>query len=199
LALAGSMIAGIVSLAGLLVAGVVVAGNAGPCADWRIPIVVSAAVLLAVRIAFGRRLGAGARRVIARLTPIAAHDLAMRGRRIAAVAGAAFLNWLLDCACLVASLQAVGAHVPARSVLLTYSLAQIVAAIPLLPGGGGTVELSLSLGFAAFGHTSGAVVAGVILYRVISCWGLIPVGWLAIALDGRVAGLHRLTLRQSLR
>src|SRR5262249_31073779 len=133
LALAGSMIAGIVSLAGLLVAGVVVAGNAGPCADWRIPIVVSAAVLLAVRIAFGRRLGAGARRVIARLTPIAAHDLAMRGRRIAAVAGAAFLNWLLDCACLVASLQAVGAHVPARSVLLTYSLAPIVAPVPLPP------------------------------------------------------------------
>ena len=98
-----------------------------------------------------------------------------------AVAG----SWLLDCACLVASLDAVGAGVPARGVLLTYALARIVAAIPLLPGGGGTVELSLSLGFAAFGHTSGPMLGGVLLYRVLCCWGLVPIGWLAVALDGR--------------
>lgn len=197
LALAGSMIVGIVSLAALLVAGVVIAGSSGPCADMRAPIVFSAGVLLVVRLAFGRRLGTVARRLIARLTPVPPDDLVVRGRRIAAVSSAALLNWLLDCACLLASLHAVGAHVPARSVLLTYALAQIVAAIPVLPGGGGTVELSLTLGFAAFGHTSEAVVAGVILYRLIACWGLIPVGWLAIAFDDRVAGLHRLTLRQS--
>jgi uncharacterized protein (TIRG00374 family) len=159
----------------------------------------AAGVLLGVRIAFGRHLGGVARHLVSRFTPIAAEELAMSGRRIALTAGFALLNWLFDCACLVASLHAVGAHVPVRSVLLTYSLAQIVAAIPLLPGGGGTVELSLSLGFAAFGHASGSVVAGVILFRLVSCWGLIPVGWLAIMLDGRIPGLRRLTLRQSFR
>lgn len=195
--LAGTMVAGIVSLAVLLVLGVGIAGSAGPCAHLRVPIIGFAAMLVVVRIAFGRRLVGSVRRTIARLTPVPCEDLVVGTRRVAAVLSAAFLNWLLDCACLVASLQAVGAHVPARSVLLTYALAQIVAAIPLLPGGGGTVELSLSLGFAAFGHTSAAVFGGVILYRVIACWGLVPVGWLAIALDGRVAGLQRLTLRQS--
>jgi putative heme transporter len=57
--------------------------------------------------------------------------------------------------------------------------------LPLLPGGGGTVEVSLVLGFAAFGHTVGSVIAGVLLFRLISCWGLVPVGWLAIALEYR--------------
>ena len=37
------------------------------------------------------------------------------------------------------------------------------------------------LGFAAFGHTSGSIVAGVVLYRLISNWGLVPIGWAAIA------------------
>jgi uncharacterized membrane protein YbhN (UPF0104 family) len=54
-------------------------------------------------------------------------------------------------------------------VLLTYALAQLVASLPLLPGGGGAVELSLLAGFAAFGDASSEMIAGVILYRLISC------------------------------
>jgi hypothetical protein len=75
--------------------------------------------------------------------------------------------------------------VPLQSIVLTYAIAQLVASLPLLPGGGGTVEVSLALGFAAFGHTSGSVIAGILLFRLISCWGLVPVGWLAVALEGR--------------
>ena len=102
-----------------------------------------------------------------------------------AVAGLASINWLLDCLALYVSLRAVGADVPLRALIATYAIAQIVAVIPLLPGGGGTVEASLVLGFAAFGHTSGSVVAGVVLYRLISNWGLVPIGWAAIALQAR--------------
>ncbi len=101
------------------------------------------------------------------------------------VAGLASINWLLDCLALYVSLRAVGADVPLRALIATYAIAQIVAVIPLLPGGGGTVEASLVLGFAAFGHTSGSVVAGVVLYRLISNWGLVPIGWAAIALQTR--------------
>jgi uncharacterized protein (TIRG00374 family) len=92
---------------------------------------------------------------------------------------------LLDCASLVAALAAMHASVPAESVLLTYALAQLVASLPLLPGGGGAVELSLLAGFAAFGDASSEMIAGVILYRLISCWGLVPIGWLAVILDRR--------------
>jgi putative heme transporter len=101
------------------------------------------------------------------------------------VAGLASVNWLLDCVALYVALRAVGADVPLRALVATYAIAQIVAVIPLLPGGGGTVEASLALGFAAFGHTTGSVVAGVVLYRLVSNWGLVPIGWAAIALHGR--------------
>ena len=101
------------------------------------------------------------------------------------LAGLASINWLLDCLALYLSLRAVGVDVPLRALIATYAIAQIVAVIPLLPGGGGTVEASLVLGFAAFGHASGSVVAGVVLYRLISNWGLVPIGWAAIVLQGR--------------
>jgi putative heme transporter len=102
------------------------------------------------------------------------------------VAALASANWLLDCLALYTALRAVGADVPFRALVATYAVAQIVAVIPLLPGGGGTVEASLALGFAAFGHTTGSVVAGVVLYRLISNWGLVPIGWAAIAAHQRV-------------
>jgi uncharacterized protein (TIRG00374 family) len=108
------------------------------------------------------------------------------------IATFAYLNWLLDCLSLVAALAAVHASVPAESVLLTYALAQLVNQVPLLPGGGGTVEASLSLGFAAFGNTSGQVLAGVLLFRLITCWGLVPIGWLVVGLDGRSVAPRRL-------
>ncbi len=183
IALAGAMVAGVVSLAGVLVLGVAAAGDSGPAAGLRLPILVGAAAALLL----GRRLAGVAQRVLARFTSVPLGELAVRWRPLARISCLAYLNWLLDAACLLASLLAVGAHVPLRSVLLTYALAQVVASIPLLPGGGGTVEVALTLGFAAFGAASGAVVAGVLLFRLISCWGLIPVGWAAIAVAGPAA------------
>lgn len=184
-ALTGAMLAGVASLAGVLVLGVAAAGDSGPAAGIRLPILIGAVAAVALRRVFGHALARLARSVIVRFTSVPLHELALRGRPLLRIACLAYLNWLLDCACLVSSLLAVGAHVPLRSVLLTYALAQVDASIPLLPGGGGTVEVTLSLGFAAFGHTSGAVIAGVLLYRLISCWGLIPVGCTAIALGSR--------------
>jgi uncharacterized membrane protein YbhN (UPF0104 family) len=168
-AMAGAMLAGILTLASLLVVGLAVAGGRGPLAGARTPIVAASGSLLVLAVAFRNALPTFA-----------------VGRRRAAVAGAlACVNWLLDCAALCASLEAVHAHVRPEGILLTYALAQLVASIPLLPGGGGTVEATLVLGFAAFGHTSGSVLAGVVLFRVIGCWGLVPIGWLAVAADRR--------------
>lgn len=186
-ALAGAMLAGVASLAGVLVLGVAAAGDSGPAARFRLPILLGAAAAVALARAFGRSLVRQVRHVLTRHTSVPFEELALRGRPLYRIGCLAYLNWLLDCVCLLSSLLAVDAHVPLRSVLLTYALAQVVASIPLLPGGGGTVEVTLSLGFAAFGRASGAVVAGVLLFRAITCWGLIPVGWTAVALGGRNA------------
>jgi uncharacterized membrane protein YbhN (UPF0104 family) len=175
-AMVGAMVAGILSLGSLLVFGVIAAGDAGPLAAVRLPIVAAGAAVVCLLVVFRKR--------IAQLLRVPGRFRADR-RGIVAVGVLAYANWLLDCAALCAALAAVHASVPLRSILLTYALAQLVASIPLLPGGGGTVEATLTLGFAAFGHTTGSVLAGVLLFRVVSCWGLVPIGWLAVALEGR--------------
>jgi hypothetical protein len=154
----------IASLAALVAAGAGIAEAGAVSASARLTILAGVAVL--------------ATALLTRRSVRSAYHLG-----VAALASA---NWLLDCLALYAALRAVGADVPFRALVATYAVAQIVAVIPLLPGGGGTVEASLALGFAAFGHTSGSVVAGVVLYRLISNWGLVPIGWAAIAAHQRV-------------
>jgi uncharacterized membrane protein YbhN (UPF0104 family) len=189
-ALAAAGGAGLISLTVLLVAGVALAGDAGPLSAGRVPILAAGGALLVLRIVLWRPLGRLLRKALRRFSLEIPAGAAV-GRRGVAIAVCAYLNWLLDLGCLAASLAAMHASVPFQSVLLTYALAQIVANVPLLPGGGGTVEISLILGFAAFGRTSGHIVGGVLLFRLISCWGLVPIGWLVVALD-------RLRLRREL-
>jgi uncharacterized membrane protein YbhN (UPF0104 family) len=191
-ALGAAAIAGALSLTMLLVVGVAVAGSRGPLASVRVPVVCGAAVVLVLRVVFRRQIVEVARKLGRRwsLTPPLAGSYCRR--TLVAIATFAYINWLLDCVSLVAALAAVHAGVPAESVLLTYALAQLVNQLPLLPGGGGTVELSLSLGFAAFGNTSGEVLAGVLLFRLITCWGLVPIGWLGVGLEGRSLAPRRL-------
>jgi uncharacterized membrane protein YbhN (UPF0104 family) len=190
-ALFGAMVAGALSLAGLLVGGIIVAGGQGPLAAARGPILVACAGIAALAVALRGRAAHAIEPLAARFLPGLPARCALERRRLLEIAALAFANWLLDCACLYAALSAVHAHVAPAGILLGYALAQLVANVPLLPGGGGTVEATLVLAFAGF-HTSGTVLAGVLLYRVLCCWGLVPVGWLAVALEGRRIPLPRL-------
>jgi putative heme transporter len=183
-ALVASMLAGVFSLAALLVVGLAATGGEGPLAAARLPILAACGALVLFAIPFHGR----AARAIGRLSSRFARlpdGYSQDRRSLAAIALLAVANWLLDCLCLYAALAAVHASVPLRSILLVYTLAQLVAALPLLPGGGGTVEASLLLGFAAFSPGTGSLFAGVLLYRLLSCWGLIPIGWLAVLGDAR--------------
>jgi len=88
-------------------------------------------------------------------------------------------NWVADCTCLLASFLAVGAAVPARALLLAYGAAQVAANLPITPGGLGVVEGSLTVALVAFGGSTSATVAAVLLYRLMSFWVLLPLGWTA--------------------
>ena len=158
LAMAGSTAVSVLSLGGLLVLGVAVAGSTGPLAAVHVWIIAAGAGVLLARCVFHRPLTRLLGRTVHRF---ASGTVVEPGPgRLVAIASLGYVNWLLDCACLWASLTAVHAHAPARSVLLVYALAQIVANIPLLPGGGGTVEVSLAIAFAAFSdHTANIVAA----------------------------------------
>lgn len=90
-------------------------------------------------------------------------------------------NWALDCACLVFAYLAVGAGVPWRGLLLAYGAGQLAANLPITPGGLGVVEGSLVIALVAYGGDQVSTVAAVLLYRIVSFWGYLPVGWLVWA------------------
>ena len=88
-------------------------------------------------------------------------------------------NWVADCTCLVFAFAAVHAGIPWRGLLVAYAAAQVVANLPVTPGGLGVVEGSLTVALVAFGGSTAQTVAGVLLYRIISFWVVVPVGWCA--------------------
>jgi len=104
--------------------------------------------------------------------------------------GFAAANWLWDCLALALSFLAVGSGVPWQGLLLAYGAAQLAINIPITPGGLGVVEGSLTIALVAYGGPKEATVAAVVLYRLISFWGLLAVGWLAWALLAYQARKH---------
>ncbi len=86
-------------------------------------------------------------------------------------------NWLLDAGALALAFLAVRAAVPWRGLLLTYGTAQLASNLPITPGGLGVVEGSLSIGLVLYGGAEQSTVAAVLLYRIVSFWTLLPLGW----------------------
>jgi uncharacterized membrane protein YbhN (UPF0104 family) len=108
----------------------------------------------------------------------------MSGWRWAEVLGFALLNWLYDCAVLITCLLALHVAVPWRGIFVVYGLTQIAAALPITPGGIGVVEGTLGALLHAYGVPVEQAVATVIVYRIVSFWGLVPIGWVTwVALD----------------
>jgi hypothetical protein len=103
----------------------------------------------------------------------------------------AMANWVLDCGCLVAAFGVVGAPVPWRGVLLAYGAGQLAANLPITPGGLGVVEGSITIALVAYGGAETTTVAAVLVYRVLSFWASLPIGWgTAVVLE-----IHRRTGR----
>ena len=70
-----------------------------------------------------------------------------------------------------------GAEVPWRGLLLAYAAAQLATNLPITPGGLGVVEGSLTVALVAFGGAQASTVAAVLIYRVLSFWLILPIGW----------------------
>ncbi|MBV9660495.1 MAG: flippase-like domain-containing protein [Acidimicrobiales bacterium] len=97
-------------------------------------------------------------------------------------------NWLADLSCLALSFMAVGAPVPWRGLLLAYGAGQLASVLPITPGGLGVVEGSITVALVTFGGGKISTVAAVLLYRLVSYWLMLPVGWgswAALAMLGR--------------
>ncbi|MFD0903896.1 flippase-like domain-containing protein, partial [Actinomadura sediminis] len=102
------------------------------------------------------------------------------GRDWAALAALAIANWAFDILALFAAAHAVGIAVPPHGVALAYFAAQAAgSALPLLPGGLGAIETSMAAALAALGAALAPAVAAVALYRLVSYWAVVAVGWAA--------------------
>lgn len=93
------------------------------------------------------------------------------------VLGLGLLNWLDDCAVLVACMLALDLSVPWRGIFVVYGLTQVAAALPVTPGGIGVVEGTLATLLHAYGVPVEQAIATTVVYRIVSFWGLVPVGW----------------------
>src|SRR6266851_1131720 len=100
-------------------------------------------------------------------------------RSLATAAAWAMANWWLDLTALALSFVAVGSKVPWRGLLLAYGAGQLAANLPVTLGGLGVVEGSLTVALVFYGGAQEATVAAVLLYRIISFWMMLLVGWTA--------------------
>jgi uncharacterized protein (TIRG00374 family) len=104
-------------------------------------------------------------------------------RALAATVG----RWAFDYATLLAALAAVGSTPRWSLVLLAFCAAQLLAQIPVTPGGLGFVEAGLTATLALAGVSPGDAVLATFAYRLFSYWLPLPLGLLGAALHRRAS------------
>jgi uncharacterized membrane protein YbhN (UPF0104 family) len=99
-----------------------------------------------------------------------ADDLARNRKALGLAGGWAAANWLLDLAALTLIAATIGRGAPLVAIPLAYIVAQLVAAVPLTPGGVGLVEAAMTATLVAAGSPAAAATATVLGWRLISHW-----------------------------
>ena len=104
------------------------------------------------------------------------HRLATDRAVLTRAIGWAAANWLFDAASLEVFVGAFGKWVNPDGLLVAYGLANVLAVIPITPGGLGVVEATLTSLLVGFGTARGVATLGVVAYRLINFWLPIPIG-----------------------
>jgi uncharacterized protein (TIRG00374 family) len=101
------------------------------------------------------------------------------GRHWPAALAAAEGRWLLDFLTLLAALEAVDARPRLTLALLAYCAAQLLAQVPITPGGLGIVEAGMTGTLALAGVPTAAAAVATLAYRLASYWVPLPAGAIA--------------------
>ena len=88
-------------------------------------------------------------------------------------------NWMIDAAALWVFLRAFGSSVPLDGLIVAFGLANVLAVIPLTPGGLGIVEGTYVPVLVGFGLPRATAVVGVVSYRIAQYWLPILLGGIA--------------------
>jgi hypothetical protein len=132
-------------------------------------------LLRASRRLTGRPLGDAEAQIARFLAQVAEFSLSKRS--VTYLLGWGIGNWVFDCGCFGFSFLAVGAGIPWKGLLLSYGAGQLAANLPITPGGLGVVEGSITIALVAFGGSRVSTVEAVLIYRLISFWSQLVVGW----------------------
>jgi uncharacterized protein (TIRG00374 family) len=97
-------------------------------------------------------------------------------------------RWLLELFTLMAALAAAGSRPSLIPVLIAYCAAQLLAQIPITPGGLGFVEAGLTATLALAGVDPADAVLATLAYRLFSFWLPIPAGAIAAVAHRRRFG-----------
>ena len=122
------------------------------------------------------RAAAGVRHIGARL-----EDLASDRRLLGRVLGWAAANWILDAAALWVFLRAFGASTDIDALIVAFGLVNVLAVIPITPGGLGIIDGGLPLALVGFGLTKATALLGVATYRLAQFFFPIVLGGILYA------------------
>jgi putative heme transporter len=133
-----------------------------------------------------------------RATPSAQRDIARTfesvaalklGKRAAASTfGLSAGNWIADMACLSVCVLATGHSIPWTDLSFTYAAALGAASLSFTPAGLGIVEGAIAISLTRAGLPPSDAVTVSILYRAISCWFVLVLGWVEFASIRRGSG-----------
>ncbi|WP_238005938.1 lysylphosphatidylglycerol synthase transmembrane domain-containing protein [Dactylosporangium sp. AC04546] len=200
IAAACAIVSGLASIGGmaLLYVGGSLAFLAGSPAglNWRpLLIVIGLAALTLVAMVIGRRHlrrpspgeresgGSRAARYV-RAVLRSAREAWRAGAEIsardwAAALAYATIKWFADLMCLVAAVRALDQPAGVTALAGIYLSVQIVRQVPLTPGGIGVIDAALVAGLTATGASTTSATAAVLIYRLLSCWLIVPAGGVA--------------------
>jgi glycosyltransferase 2 family protein len=137
-------------------------------------------ILVVLAVPAGRRLLASRlaptlRGVVPRLL-----DIGQRPAKLAEGAGGALLLTAAYIGCLAVSVQAFGGSLPLEAVAVVYLTGSAIGSIVPTPGGLGAVEAALTAGLTAAGLAGATAISSVLLFRTVTFWIPVPLGWAAL-------------------
>jgi uncharacterized membrane protein YbhN (UPF0104 family) len=122
------------------------------------------------------RIAPGLGQVIPRLL-----DVAQQPAKLAQGMGGAVLLTAGYILSLAACVRALGGSLPLASIAVVYLTGSAVGSIVPTPGGLGAVEAALSAGLGAAGLPGATAVSAVLLFRTLTFWLPVPIGWGALS------------------
>jgi len=107
-------------------------------------------------------------------------DIAQQPAKLAEGIGGALLVTAAYIGCLAVSVLALGGSLPIISIAVVYLTGSAIGSAVPTPGGLGAVEAALAAGLTAAGLSGATAISSVLLFRAVTFWLPVPLGWAAM-------------------